>query len=263
MTTGEMDQARAEAFAERMLGIVNDAAIALMTSIGHRTGLFDAMAGLHPLHQRADRLRGRPRRALRARVAGTPWSWAGSSSTTRRRNVPSTPGARGLADQGGLTRQHRRRAQVHPASWRRWRTGSSSASKGRRGAVLGLPRFHEVMAEDSGQTVVAALTDHILPLVPGLTERLEDGIDVLDVGCGSGRALNLMARNVPQQPLRRLRLLRGGHRPRPRRGRRARPPTSASRSRTRQPSARRTATTSSPPSTRSTTRPSPRRCSKG
>jgi len=59
------------------------------------------------------------------------------------------------------------------------------------------PRFHEVMAEDSGQTVVAALKDHILPLVPGLTERLEEGIDVLDVGCGSGRALNLMAREFP------------------------------------------------------------------
>jgi 2-polyprenyl-3-methyl-5-hydroxy-6-metoxy-1,4-benzoquinol methylase len=59
------------------------------------------------------------------------------------------------------------------------------------------PRFHEVMAEDSGQTVVAALTDHILPLVPGLTERLEEGIDVLDVGCGSGRAMNLTARTFP------------------------------------------------------------------
>jgi SAM-dependent methyltransferase len=59
------------------------------------------------------------------------------------------------------------------------------------------PRFHEVMAEDSGQTVVAALADHILPLVPGLIERLEEGIDVLDVGCGSGRALNLMAHTFP------------------------------------------------------------------
>jgi 2-polyprenyl-3-methyl-5-hydroxy-6-metoxy-1,4-benzoquinol methylase len=58
-------------------------------------------------------------------------------------------------------------------------------------------RFHEVMAQDSGQTVVAALTDSILPLVPGLTERLEEGIDVLDVGCGSGRALNLLARKFP------------------------------------------------------------------
>ena len=40
----ELDQARAEAFAERMLGILNSGALALMTSVGHRTGLFDAMA---------------------------------------------------------------------------------------------------------------------------------------------------------------------------------------------------------------------------
>jgi hypothetical protein len=48
MTTREIDQARAEAFAERMLGTLNEAAVALMTSVGHRTGLFDAMAGLAP-----------------------------------------------------------------------------------------------------------------------------------------------------------------------------------------------------------------------
>jgi SAM-dependent methyltransferase len=54
-------------------------------------------------------------------------------------------------------------------------------------------RFHEIMAEDSGQTVLPALKDHILPLVPGLTERLEVGIAVLDAGCGRGKAVNLMA----------------------------------------------------------------------
>jgi hypothetical protein len=43
-------------------------------------------------------------------------------------------------------------------------------------------RFHEVMAEDSGQTVVAALMDSILPLVPGLIDELKSGIDVLDDG---------------------------------------------------------------------------------
>ena len=59
------------------------------------------------------------------------------------------------------------------------------------------PRFHEVMAEGRAQTVVPALTGSILPLVPGLTDRLEAGIDVLDLGCGSVRALNLMARTYP------------------------------------------------------------------
>jgi hypothetical protein len=31
-------------FAHRMIGIVNDGAIALLMSIGHRTGLFDVLA---------------------------------------------------------------------------------------------------------------------------------------------------------------------------------------------------------------------------
>ena len=53
------------------------------------------------------------------------------------------------------------------------------------------------MAEDSAQTVLPALRDHILPLVPGLIDRLERGIRVLDVGCGRGRAVNLMAGLFP------------------------------------------------------------------
>ena len=78
-------------------------------------------------------------------------------------------------------------------------------------------RFHEVMAEESAQTVVAALTDHILPLADGLAEQLERGIDVLDIGCGSGRAVCLLAAEFPQQPLRRLRPVRRCRRGRERR----------------------------------------------
>jgi 2-polyprenyl-3-methyl-5-hydroxy-6-metoxy-1,4-benzoquinol methylase len=58
-------------------------------------------------------------------------------------------------------------------------------------------RFHEVMAEESAQTVVAALTEHILPLADGLVDELNRGIDVLDIGCGSGRALCTMAAEFP------------------------------------------------------------------
>ena len=48
MSTEEPDQNKAEKFAEKMLGVLNDGALVLMSSIGHRTGLFDAMAGLPP-----------------------------------------------------------------------------------------------------------------------------------------------------------------------------------------------------------------------
>ena len=40
--------------------------------------------------------------------------------------------------------------------------------------------------------VVAALTDHILPLAPGLRDQLQAGVDVLDIGCGAG-AVSLAA----------------------------------------------------------------------
>ena len=45
------------------------------------------------------------------------------------------------------------------------------------------------MAEESAQTVLSVLFSHILPLVPGMAERLEEGASLLDLGCGRGRAL--------------------------------------------------------------------------
>ncbi len=53
-------------------------------------------------------------------------------------------------------------------------------------------------ARKARTTVVAAIFDRILPLVPGLTEKLEEGISVLDVGCGRGRALVAMAERFPK-----------------------------------------------------------------
>jgi SAM-dependent methyltransferase len=54
------------------------------------------------------------------------------------------------------------------------------------------------MEEDSEQTVVAALFDVILPLIDGANEWLERGIEVLDAGCGRGRALIALAERFPR-----------------------------------------------------------------
>jgi 2-polyprenyl-3-methyl-5-hydroxy-6-metoxy-1,4-benzoquinol methylase len=53
------------------------------------------------------------------------------------------------------------------------------------------------MAAESAQTVVAALTKHILPLSPGLRDQLQAGIQALDIGCGSGKAICKLAELFP------------------------------------------------------------------
>ena len=47
-TRADFDSARAEAFAGRFLTALNDGALCLMASIGHRTGLFDRHEELPP-----------------------------------------------------------------------------------------------------------------------------------------------------------------------------------------------------------------------
>ena len=42
--TGNFNSDKANAFAERFLGVLNDAALCMMVSIGHRTRLFDALS---------------------------------------------------------------------------------------------------------------------------------------------------------------------------------------------------------------------------
>lgn len=48
MSIIEIDQTKSELFSGKMIEILNNASIALMTSIGHQTGLFDTMAELQP-----------------------------------------------------------------------------------------------------------------------------------------------------------------------------------------------------------------------
>jgi ubiquinone/menaquinone biosynthesis C-methylase UbiE len=59
------------------------------------------------------------------------------------------------------------------------------------------PRFHELMAADSRAVHDAGLLDLVVPMVPGLHESLTAGARLADIGCGSGHAINLLARAYP------------------------------------------------------------------
>lgn len=197
MTIGQIDQHKAEAFAERMLGSLNEASVVLMTSVGHRTGLFDAMAGLpasdsHEIAAAAQLNERYVREWLGAMVTGEIVEYDPAAGTYR---LPAEHAA-------WLTRAASPNNVAVTAQWIPLLASVEDEIVDRFRAGGGVPysaypRFHEVMAEESAQTVVAALTGSILPLVPGLIGRLETGIRVLDAGCGSGKALMLMARTYP------------------------------------------------------------------
>ena len=197
--TADFDRAKADAFAGRVLTALNDGALCLMLSVGHRTGLLDAMraiaapatpaeiaawAGLHERYVR---------------------EWLGAMTTARVVEVDAEANRFSLPPE-------------HAAFLTRAAAADNMAVFAQYVAVLGgveddivdcfrngggvpyerFGRFHEVMAEDSGQSVMSSLESHILPLVPGLADRLAAGIRVLDAGCGRGSVINRLAELYPR-----------------------------------------------------------------
>lgn len=192
-----VDQARADDFGEKMVGMLNQGALALMTSIGHRAGLFDTMAGMPPadsetIARRSSMNERYVREWLGAMVTGGIVDYDQEHATYR---LPAEHAA--CLTRAAAPNNLAAFAQYVPQLGSVEDEILGCFEKGGGVPYSSFPRFQSIMAEDSGQTVLPALIDDILPLVPGLIGRLEEGIDVLDVGCGSGRALNMMASTFP------------------------------------------------------------------
>lgn len=193
--TAEADPA-VEAFAQKLMATANGAASALMISIGHRTGLFDAMAGAGRLDSPTLAARaGLDERYVR--------EWLGAMATAR--IVEIDPDGTRFALPDAHAALLASDAPMSLANVFQFIAVLGGVETGivecfRRGGGLSYDaydRFHEVMAAESDQTAVAALAPHILPLVPGLSDRLQRGIAVADIGCGEGRALLLLAALFP------------------------------------------------------------------
>jgi SAM-dependent methyltransferase len=56
------------------------------------------------------------------------------------------------------------------------------------------PKFQQLQAEETARIFDSKLTNQILQLNPEINNRLNDGIEVLDIGCGRGHAVNLMGK---------------------------------------------------------------------
>jgi 2-polyprenyl-3-methyl-5-hydroxy-6-metoxy-1,4-benzoquinol methylase len=197
MTVATLDQSVAERFSERTFQIVNNASLAMMMSIGHRTGLFDTMSHLPPASAaqiaKAAQLNERyVREWLGAMVTGGIVKFDADVETY---HLPPEHAA-------CLTRESSPNNVAVTAQWIAVLGAAEDAvveafHHGRGVPYSAYRRFHVVMAEESAQTVVQGLRDHILPLAPGVSEALASGINVLDVACGSAAALISLAQSFP------------------------------------------------------------------
>ena len=198
----ELDQTRVDAFAARMLDVLNGGALALAISIGHRTRLFDTMgllppAGSQRIADEADLDERYVREWLATLVTGGIVEY---SAVERTYFLPPEHAA-------ALTRRACPNNFAVPMQFIPvlGRVEDELVNAFRQGGGVGhehFPRFQAVMGELSRQTVVSTLFDAVLPMVAGLTVRLQDGVDVLDVGCGQGRAVIAMASEYPNSRFR-------------------------------------------------------------
>jgi 2-polyprenyl-3-methyl-5-hydroxy-6-metoxy-1,4-benzoquinol methylase len=197
MTTLDHNPDTTEEFAERMVGAIDSASLAILLSIGHQTSLFDTMAELPPSTsvQIADAA-GLNERYVR--------EWLGGVVTCRVVDYDATARTYSLPRHRAavLTRAAgpdnlARVAQFIPLLGEVEQKVIGCFHAGGGLAYSDYPRFHKLMAEQSGEVFDAALVDVILPMAEELPDRLRAGVDVADVGCGSGHAINVMARAFP------------------------------------------------------------------
>ncbi len=196
--TPEFDKARSKAFLQQMVGILNSGAMGLMVSIGHKTGLFDSMdgapaatpegiaekAGLHP----------RPVREWLAAMACAGLVEHDPTLGTFRLPVE-------LA--GLVTRRAGPLNLAVQAQYIGLFGGVEDDVAKSFADASGVPydkypQFQEVMAQSSGDRQERTLIDAVVPILPGGAERLAAGVDVADVGCGTGLALCLLAEAFPK-----------------------------------------------------------------
>jgi SAM-dependent methyltransferase len=192
----ELDRKRIQDFARRLFGHYTSGMLALMVDIGHKTGLFEAAAkGAGTSEEIAERA-GLDERYVRewlgAMVTGGVMEYEPASRTYR---LPpehalclTGTSSRNLASNSqGLAMLAKRL----PAVIECFKSGGGVPYSEFR------PDFTEYMDASWRLLYDGLLIKGFLPVVKGLPERLSAGIRAADLGCGTGHAVNLMAREYP------------------------------------------------------------------
>ena len=194
----EFDRAKARAFTQLMVRHLEGAAVTVMLEVGRRVGLFDAMAQMGAVTSAAiaDKT-GLSERYIRewlgAMVCGGVVEYAAAEHTYR------LPREHATALTGSSTRNLTSMVEMFPLLNRvipdvaeAFRTGGGVPYTAFQ------PDFTGLMDRRSRPRYDELLFSAYLGKPEGLTARLESGVRVADVGCGTGHCITLMARRFPK-----------------------------------------------------------------
>jgi hypothetical protein len=192
----ELDKKRVQEVARTLFGHYTSGMLSLMVAIGHRTGLFAALAQAPGTSQDIAARAGLQERYVR--------EWLGAMTTGG--IVEYDSGARTFALPpehaacltGTSSRNLAATSQMLPMLARRLEKVIACFREG--GGVPYSeysPDFTEFQDASWRLLYDGLLIRGFLPAAKGLLERLQAGIRVLDIGCGTGHAVNLMAREYP------------------------------------------------------------------
>jgi 2-polyprenyl-3-methyl-5-hydroxy-6-metoxy-1,4-benzoquinol methylase len=193
-----LDQTKVDAFTQAMTGILNGGTLALMTSIGHQTGLFEVLATLPPstsaqIAAAAGLNERYVREWLNTMAAGKIVTYTPESQTYALPAEHATvlTKAAGPGNMATFARMIPMLSAVEPGIIDSFRHG---------GGVF-YDQFQDFMALWAGvneQTFERTLVPKVIPLMPAVMTALNAGIDVLDIGCGEGHSTNLLAQAYPR-----------------------------------------------------------------
>lgn len=190
------DRQRIQDFARKLFGFYTSGILTLLVDVGHKTGLFEAAAkGPGTSQEIADRA-GLNERYVR--------EWLGAMATggvleyDAASKAFTLPSEHAACLTGTSSRNLAAGSQTLPMLSKRlpqiiecFRAGGGVPYSEYR------PDFTEAMDASWRLLYDGLLIKGFLPAAKGLPERLKEGIRVADIGCGTGHAVNLMAREYP------------------------------------------------------------------
>jgi SAM-dependent methyltransferase len=182
----------------RLEQVLNDGALALLISVGHRTGLFEVMSSM---------AQARPETIARMAGLSPTYVSAWLAAMVAGGLVGHDPqhGTYALPDAyaGWLSRRGGDATLAVAAQWLPL-LGSVeedllvSFVHGRELPRSAAVRFRALDWEQREVVVAGRLLDAVVGLVPGLETRLDEGIDVLEAGSGNGAVLRRLASRFPE-----------------------------------------------------------------